>query len=284
MRAALYVALLIAGLFGSAGIAVAQEPTPDQQSAIRSNCRSDFMANCSGVPRGGKEAMQCLKDNVAKLSSGCQQAVRAVMPAPAPKPSAPVTATPAAPAAPPPAAMPAAPVAATPAAPAAPAAPATSTATQAAAKPAAPVALTPPAAAAKPAAVKPAAPAAPAKSAAKPPASAPVPAVAAPALIVVALQARKGGWGQPLGLNEDPSNFSVACRQLGPITTDLSTLPEKEEAFSEKTSIFFKATRIYRVPDVKRNAIIYLAVSSKIIEGSPSNAISVVPIMPWASK
>ena len=89
MRAAVYVALLIAGLFGGAGIAVAQEPTPDQQSAIRSNCRSDFMANCSGVPRGGKEAMQCLKDNVAKLSSGCQQAVKAVMPAPAPKPSAP---------------------------------------------------------------------------------------------------------------------------------------------------------------------------------------------------
>jgi CreA protein len=55
-------------------------------------------------------------------------------------------------------------------------------------------------------------------------------------------QARKGGWGQPLGLNEDPSNFSVACRQLGPVTTDLSTLPEKEEAFTERTSIFFKAT------------------------------------------
>ena len=84
MRAALYVALLIAGLFGSAGIAVAQEPTPDQQSAIRSNCRSDFMANCSGVPRGGKEAMQCLKDNVAKLSSGCQQAVRNAVPSTAP--------------------------------------------------------------------------------------------------------------------------------------------------------------------------------------------------------
>jgi CreA protein len=96
-------------------------------------------------------------------------------------------------------------------------------------------------------------------------------------------QARKGGWGQPLGLNEDPSNFSVACRQLGPITTDLSTLPEKEEAFTEKTSIF-KATRIYRMPDVKRNALVYLAVSSKIIEGSPANAISVVPIMPWPAK
>ena len=81
MRAAVYVAPLIVGLFGGAGIAVAQEPTPDQQSAIRSNCRSDFMANCSGVARGGKEALQCLKDNVAKLSSGCQQAVKAVMPA-----------------------------------------------------------------------------------------------------------------------------------------------------------------------------------------------------------
>jgi len=97
-------------------------------------------------------------------------------------------------------------------------------------------------------------------------------------------QARKGGWGQPLGLNEDPSNFSVACRQMGPITVDISTLPEKEEAFSEKTSIFFKATRIYRLPDVKRNTLIYLAVSSKIIEGSPANAISVVPILPWTSK
>ena len=97
-------------------------------------------------------------------------------------------------------------------------------------------------------------------------------------------QARKGGWGQPLGLNEDPSNFSVACRQMGPITVDISTLPEKEEAFSEKTSIFFKATRIYRMPDTKRNTLVYLAVSSKIIEGSPANAISVVPILPWTSK
>ena len=62
-------------------------------------------------------------------------------------------------------------------------------------------------------------------------------------------QARKGGWGQPFGLNEDPSNFSVSCRQLGPITTDISTLPKSEEAFTEKTSIFFKRTRIYRMPE-----------------------------------
>jgi hypothetical protein len=195
MQAAICVVPLIVGLFAGAGIVAAQEPTRDQQSAIRSNCRTDFMANCSGVPRGGKEALQCLKSNVAKLSPDCQQAVKAVMPAPPPKPPAPpVTATPAAPAAPPPASAVAAPVAATPPVPAAPAAtPAVSTATQAAptptaAKPAAaPAASTPQAAAAKPASVKPSAPAAPAaKSAAKPPASAPVPAAAPPAVIVVA--------------------------------------------------------------------------------------------------
>ena len=97
-------------------------------------------------------------------------------------------------------------------------------------------------------------------------------------------QARKGGWGQTLGLNEDPSNFSVACRQVGPITVDLAKLPEHEEAFSEKTSIFFKATRIYRMVDQKHDTLIYLAVSSKIVNGSPENAISTVPIMPWSAK
>jgi len=97
-------------------------------------------------------------------------------------------------------------------------------------------------------------------------------------------QARKGGWGQPLGLNEDPSNFSVSCRQMGPITVDISTLPKEEEAFTEKTSIFFKKTRIYRIPDLKRNTLVYLAISAKLIEGSPANAISAVPIMPWAAK
>ena len=97
-------------------------------------------------------------------------------------------------------------------------------------------------------------------------------------------QARKGGWGQPLGLNEDPSNFSVSCRQMGPISTDISTLPEKEEVFTEKTSIFFKATRIYRLWDKTRNTLIYLAVSSKIVNGSPENAISVVPIIAWPAK
>ena len=94
-------------------------------------------------------------------------------------------------------------------------------------------------------------------------------------------QARKGGWGQVLGLNEDPSNFSVACRQVGPIDVDLGKLRENEEVFTQKTSIFFKKTRIYRMVDPKHNTLVYLAVSSKIINGSPENAISTVPIMAW---
>ena len=94
-------------------------------------------------------------------------------------------------------------------------------------------------------------------------------------------QARKGGWGQPFGLNEDPSNFSISCRQVGPITVDMSKLTDKEEVFSQRTSIFFKATRIYRVLDKPRNTLVYLAISTKIINGSPANAISTVPIMPW---
>jgi CreA protein len=96
-------------------------------------------------------------------------------------------------------------------------------------------------------------------------------------------QARKGGWGQPFGLNEDPSNFSVACRQTGPINVDMSKLTDDEEVFSEKTSILFKATRIYRVLDKKHNTLVYVAVSSKIVSGSPANSISSVPIMPWGS-
>jgi CreA protein len=94
-------------------------------------------------------------------------------------------------------------------------------------------------------------------------------------------QARKGGWGQPFGLNEDPSNFSVACRQIGPIEVDLAKLPDNEEVFSQKTSIFFKTTRIYRMVDKPRNTLVYLAISTKIVNGSPANSVSTVPIMTW---
>jgi CreA protein len=105
-----------------------------------------------------------------------------------------------------------------------------------------------------------------------------------PGIVCHISQARKGGWGQPFGLNEDPSNFSVSCRQNGPIDVDLSKLGENEEVFSQKTSIFFKTTRIYRMVDKLHNTLVYLAISTKIINGSPANAISTVPIMQWPTR
>ncbi|RXT48921.1 cysteine rich repeat-containing protein [Bradyrhizobium betae] len=78
-------ALLAATLFATATGAFAQAPTEAQKSAIRSACRSDFMAHCSSVTPGGVEAYQCLQSHMSSLSSGCQTAVRAVEPAAAPK-------------------------------------------------------------------------------------------------------------------------------------------------------------------------------------------------------
>jgi CreA protein len=94
-------------------------------------------------------------------------------------------------------------------------------------------------------------------------------------------QARTGGIKGGLGLAEDPSRFSIACRQVGPITADLSKLPEEESVYSEQTSIFFKHTHVFRVVDKKRNTLVYIALSDKIIEGSPQNSLSTVPIMSW---
>jgi CreA protein len=94
-------------------------------------------------------------------------------------------------------------------------------------------------------------------------------------------QARTGGVKGSLGLAEDPSRFSLACRQVGPISADITKLPDQEAVYSEKTSIFFKHTHVFRIVDKKRNTLVYLAISDKIIEGSPQNAISSVPIMPW---
>jgi CreA protein len=97
-------------------------------------------------------------------------------------------------------------------------------------------------------------------------------------------QARKGGISGSLGLAEDPSRFSIACRQIGPITVELDKLTDQEEVYSERTSIFFKRTHVYRVVDKKRNTLVYLAISDKLIEGSPQNSISTVPIMPWGAR
>jgi CreA protein len=94
-------------------------------------------------------------------------------------------------------------------------------------------------------------------------------------------QARTGGVKGGLGLAEDPSRFSIACRQVGPISVDPGKLPEEESVYSAKTSIFFKHTHVFRVVDKKRNTLVYIAISDKIVEGSPQNSVSTVPIMPW---
>jgi hypothetical protein len=93
MRAIRLASVLAVTLLYAGGASA--QPTPQQQEAVKANCRSDFMSNCMGVPRGGAEAFQCLKQNLAKLSPGCKQAVSAVGAAPAAaaaKPAAPAPA------------------------------------------------------------------------------------------------------------------------------------------------------------------------------------------------
>ena len=96
-------------------------------------------------------------------------------------------------------------------------------------------------------------------------------------------QARTGGVKGSPGLAEDPSQFSLACRQIGPIVLP-AKLPSDEVVFSEDTSLLFKETKIHRFLDQKRNVLIYLAISRRVIEGAPANAISTVPIQPWGDK
>lgn len=89
---------LVAGLAAALALtpAVAQQPTQAQRDAIRASCRSDFMANCGGVQPGGKEALECLLRNEAKLSGACRSAVNAIAtPAATPAATAPAANTPA---------------------------------------------------------------------------------------------------------------------------------------------------------------------------------------------
>lgn len=87
-----------------------------------------------------------------------------------------------------------------------------------------------------------------------------------------------GGISGAMGLAENPSDVSLACRQVGPIdAAAVSKLKDRDEVFSQRTSIIFKSTQVVRMVDRKRNVLIYLTYSDKIIEGSPKNAISVVP-------
>ena len=80
---AVFAVLAAFGLLLAMQSVQAQQPTPEQIAAIKQACRSDFMANCQGVQPGGREALECLKRNVARLSGGCKTAVSAISPPPA---------------------------------------------------------------------------------------------------------------------------------------------------------------------------------------------------------
>lgn len=94
-------------------------------------------------------------------------------------------------------------------------------------------------------------------------------------------QARTGGMKGSVGVAEDRSRFAIACRQVGSITVDIAKLPKEAEVFSERTSFLFKQTRVVRMVDRTRRTLIYLAYSTRVVEGSPFNSLSTVPIMPW---
>jgi len=90
-------------------------------------------------------------------------------------------------------------------------------------------------------------------------------------------RAKTGGIKGALGLAEDRSEASIACRQIGPISI-AQALPEHEEIFNERISLVFKKLRIVRMVDAKRNALVYLTYSDRLIEGSPQNSVTVVPV------
>lgn len=95
--------------------------------------------------------------------------------------------------------------------------------------------------------------------------------------------ARTGGIKGGLGLAEDTSDAAIACRQVGQITIK-SKFENGDQVFSEKRSIMFKRLRVVRFLDQKRNTLVYLAYSDKLVDGSPKNSISAVPIMPWPTQ
>lgn len=90
-------------------------------------------------------------------------------------------------------------------------------------------------------------------------------------------RAKTGGIKGGLGLAEDKAEASIACRQVGPIGI-AKPLPKQEDVFTERISLVFKKLRVVRMVDARRNALVYLTYSDRVIEGSPQNSVSVVPV------
>jgi CreA protein len=92
-----------------------------------------------------------------------------------------------------------------------------------------------------------------------------------------------GGWTGWAGFAEERSETSLACRQVGPVAFR-EKFEQGEEIYRQRRSLFFKKMQIVRGCDAKRNVLVYLAYTDKIIEGSPQNSTSTVPIMPWGNQ
>jgi CreA protein len=90
----------------------------------------------------------------------------------------------------------------------------------------------------------------------------------------------KGGVKGLIGVAEEVSDVSLACRQVGPVRFK-EKFEQGDEMFRRRRSLFFKKMQIVRGCDIKRNVLVYLVYSDRIIEGSPKNSTSTVPIMPW---
>jgi CreA protein len=93
-------------------------------------------------------------------------------------------------------------------------------------------------------------------------------------------RAQTGGVKGALGVAEDTSDASIACRQIGPIRI-LEEFKDGEQVFDEKRSLAFKSLQVVRFFDRPRNVLVYVSYSDRVITGSPQNSISTVPIMGW---
>lgn len=89
-------------------------------------------------------------------------------------------------------------------------------------------------------------------------------------------RAATGGVSGSLGLAEDPSRFSIACRATGPVSWP-TDLPKKQRIFSAALSVFFKRLEVFRLLDPDKKVILYVVISTRVKEGSPYNSITAVP-------
>lgn len=90
-------------------------------------------------------------------------------------------------------------------------------------------------------------------------------------------RAKTGGITGAMGLAEDKAEASIACRQVGPLVFK-AAIPRQAEVFNERLSVLFKKLRIVRLADPGRNTLVYLTYSDKLLDGSPKNSVTAVPL------